>query len=279
MAKNIENEIISFTSSGLYKLVTKKTNKETIISEPNGANIAYVSETLNNEDATNHFDLNSSFIFDDGTEVYFHKKNSLESKLEEGVYIFSNGILFHLSFNSLKDYKELKLSAPEFDNLFIEEHQNIKQYFYDSNSEEKNWTSVMTDDSLENIAYESFGSFSPTVVDFKKEEPVKVKESKKKEVEDISFEDKKETLDEDTLEIYLKLERLKASNELKSIFFEYYFEQGVDEIVLKVFTSLVEKNEEKSKFDKLDEYVKEHHSLSDSKNSKEEEKKILKFIS
>ncbi len=279
MAKNIENEIISFTSSGLYKLVTKKTNKETIISEPNGANIAYVSETLNNEDATNHFDLNSSFIFDDGTEVYFHKKNSLESKLEEGVYIFSNGILFHLSFNSLKDYKELKLSAPEFDNLFIEEHQNIKQYFYDSNSEEKNWTSVVTDDSLENIAYESFGNFSPSSLNPKKEEPIKIKESSKKEVEDISFEDKKETLDEDTLEIYLKLERLKASNELKSIFFEYYFEQGVDEIVLKVFTSLVEKNEEKSKFDKLDEYVKEHHSLSDSKNSKEEEKKILKFIS
>ncbi|NQY79186.1 MAG: hypothetical protein HRT47_02620 [Candidatus Caenarcaniphilales bacterium] len=282
MSKKTEtnNKQVIFKTAESYSIKVNREieHGEITINSPKGETIASISN-VNREDSDSHFDYQCSLMLDDGTEIYFQKLETENSKLTNGVYIISDDILFYSDLNS--EFKELKLASIEFDLLHSEtnEDKSIQTYHYSDNK----WILIQGNDSIENIAYESFGSFQKNEEKLEKPENNQDKEESKtedsKNLDDTSLEDKIEALDEETLEIYHELNIANASRAQKETFFNYYFEQGVEEIVLKIFTKMILNKESEEKFLKLDNYVREIHGLDDNLTAIQEEKQIISYLS
>ena len=272
------NGAAMITTEGGYTIVTD-TNKgghRTSIYDDTGERITFVSGDPHVDDDKAvggydwHFGNDSTFILDDGTEIYFntevwrggagHQRNDeRDIYLTNGLYIISGDDVFHTGKDMSdrspreREFKKMDMTAIEFDavhadNIGDEDGAATFAYSQEANNGRGGWSVLTNEGSFEDIAYESWGNYTRGNSSFEGQYAGDVSDS-------INLEQKEAALDGEAVRIFDRLESAGANDNQKETFFGYYFEEGASDAILSAFTNLVENQATEEQFSMLEEFI------------------------
>lgn len=294
---------VTFTTKGGYHIVTDTNNggHQTKIFGADGKMLTHVSGDphVNEGDSTKntgwdwHFGDDSTFILDDGTEILFNTTGNAKNNVyvTRGLYIISDDDVYQTGLDLSdtgkrnKNISKLDISAVEFDALNADaksEDNGADTFVYskEANNGNGGWAVLTDDGTFEDVAYESWKTYLKGTQDG-------VSQTFDNQTVDtgnavnasITLEQKEAALDGEAVRIYDRLEKAGATDNQKEAFFEYYFKEGANEVMLNAFTTLVDKNGTDLQFDKFDAYIKNPADIGVDLSSEQEANYLMLLIS